>query len=61
MNTLPTDNSSAAELEKAPDYQNREERLELIDMGDAARETKQVAPYPIWPDSVLGVGLQRDW
>ena len=61
MNTLPTNNSSAAEIEKARPCQNREERLELIDMGDAARETKQVAVYPLYLDSMLGVGLQRDW
>lgn len=61
MNNLPTDNSNAAGLEKAPDFQNPKDRLEVIDMGDAARETKQVAPYPLWADSLLGVGLQRDW
>lgn len=61
MNTLLTDTSSPAALEKAPDCQNRDERLELIDMGDAARETKQVAQYPLWADSLLGMGIQRDW
>jgi hypothetical protein len=60
VNTLPTDTSSAAELEKAPDCRNREEQVELVDMGDAVRETKQVAPAPFFADSLLGMGM-RDW
>lgn len=60
MNTLPSDNSSAAEIEKARPCPNREERLEFIDMGDAVRETKQVTQVPFYADSLLGIGA-RDW
>jgi hypothetical protein len=32
------------------------EKLDLMDLGDAAEETKQLAPYPLYRDSVYGYG-----
>lgn len=33
-----------------------EEEIELIDLGDAAVETKQCAPMALFPDSWFGYG-----
>jgi hypothetical protein len=33
------------------------ECLDIVDLGDASSETKQVSPIPIFFDSQLGIGL----
>lgn len=57
MNMLLTDDLVAVELTKGRDCVDIDERLELVDMGDAVRETKQVSPYPLYADSIYGVGF----
>ena len=32
------------------------ERTSFVDLGDAAEETKQSAPAPMYPDSIYGMG-----
>lgn len=34
--------------------------LELVDLGDAARETKQFLPIPVFPDSMYYRALVPD-
>ena len=48
------------ELQHTEHDSERRERIELIDLGDATVETKQLSPWPIYFDSQLGVG-DKDW
>lgn len=32
------------------------EEIEFMDLGDAAAETRQLNPEPMWPDSIYGYG-----
>lgn len=34
--------------------------IELVDLGDAAQETKQFLPYPVFPDSTYFWGMVPD-
>jgi hypothetical protein len=32
------------------------EELEVVDLGDAAEETRQLSPYPVYHDSAYNIG-----
>lgn len=60
MNTLLMEDLGAVVVTKGCDCLDIDEKLELIDMGDVVRETKQIAQYPMYADWMFGVGA-RDW
>lgn len=66
MDKLRSEGLNALELTNPRDFLNSKpgesvvKGLQVIDLGDAREETKQVSQFPRYADSVFGVGWAPD-